>query len=186
MHIIGKAVTLRAIEERDLPDLQKWANDPAIQALLGGWHFPVSKRDQEQWFLSLNVNSTNQRFAIETPDLGLIGTANLVSIDWQNGHGFHGMLLGQKDVRGKGFALDTVMTLMRYAFEECRLTRLDSDIIENNAASMKFYLAKCGWKKEGVRRGWYYRQGKRWDKIIIGVTAEDYYEHVSRTGYWDA
>lgn len=185
MHIRGKTVTLRAIESRDLVDLQRWANDPSIQKLLGGWHFPVSSRDQEQWFQSLSVNSPNQRFAIETSELGLIGTANLVSIDWQNGNAFHGMLLGDKNVRGKGLALDTVMTMMRYAFDECRLKRLDGDMIETNTTSIKFYIEKCGWKHEGVRRNWFFRQGRQWDKIMVGVTAEDYREHVSRCGYWD-
>src|SRR5690554_6611482 len=104
MNIYGKKVVLRAIEESDLPLLQKWSNDPSIQSMLGGWHFPVSGRDQAQWFQGLSVNSPNQRFAIESPEHGLVGTANLVSIDWQNGTAFHGMLIGDKDIRGTGLA----------------------------------------------------------------------------------
>lgn len=186
MNIYGKKVILRAIEERDLTLLHKWANDPSIQSMLGGWHFPVGEQDQRKWYQGLNFNSDNQRFAIETPDMGLIGTANLVSIDWQNGTGFHGMLLGDKGVRGKGYALDTLMTLMRFAFEEVGLYRLDSDIIEYNVASLKFYLEKAGWKREGVKKGWYFRKGKRWDKIVVGVTKEDYENVCKVTGYWDA
>ena len=75
MNIEGKHVLLRAIEPSDLPLLQRWANDPAIQRMLGGWHFPTSMADQEVWFSSLSCNSLNQRFAIEAPGLGLIGTA---------------------------------------------------------------------------------------------------------------
>ena len=185
MNIYGKKVVLRAIEERDLPLLHKWANDPSIHSMLGGWHFPVGEQDQKKWYQSLSFNSDNQRFAIETPDLGLIGTANLVSIDWQNGTGFHGMLLGDKDVRGKGYALDTLMTLMRFAFEEVGLYRLDGDMIEYNIASLKLYLEKAGWKREGVKKGWYFRKGKRWDKVVVGVTKEDYENVCKATGYWD-
>lgn len=185
MNIYGKKVVLRAIEERDLPLLHKWANDPSIQSMLGGWHFPVGEQDQKKWYQSLSFNSDNQRFAIETPDLGLIGTANLVSIDWQNGAAFHGMLLGEKDVRGKGYALDTLMTLMRFAFEEVGLHRLDSDIIEYNIPSLKFYLEKAGWIREGVKKEWYFRKGKRWDKIVIGVTKEGYMNFCKNTGYWN-
>lgn len=186
MNIYGKKVVLRAIEERDLPLLHKWANDPSIQSMLGGWHFPVGEQDQKKWYQSLSFNSDNQRFAIETPDLGLIGTANLVSIDWQNGAAFHGMLLGDKDVRGKGYALDALMTLMRFAFEEVGLYRLDSDIIEYNIASLKLYLEKAGWKKEGVKKEWYYRKGRRWDKVVVGVTKEDYEDVCKVNRYWDA
>ncbi|WP_315919355.1 GNAT family protein [Mesorhizobium sp. SP-1A] len=181
MNIDGDRITLRAIEEGDLPSLQRWANDPAIQSLLGGWHFPVSARDQKQWFDSLSVHSTNQRFAIETKDGELIGTANLVSIDWQNRTAFHGMLLGDLQSRGKGFAQDTVKTVMRYAFDELGLYRLDTDIIEYNSASLRLYLERCGWKKEGTREKWYYRKGKRWDKILIGISEPQYRSFVSNS-----
>jgi RimJ/RimL family protein N-acetyltransferase len=185
MHIIGKKVVLRAIEERDLTLLQQWSNDPSIQSMLGGWHFPVSEQDQKKWFQTLRFDSNNQRFAIDTAEMGLIGTANLVSIDWQNGTAFHGMLLGDKNVRGKGYALDTLMTLMRFAFEEVGLYRLDGDMIEYNVASLKLYLEKAGWNKEGVKKGWYFRKGKRWDKVVVGVTRDDYKNLCDETKYWD-
>ena len=91
MNIEGKNVYLSAIEQEDLDLLQKWSNDPEIQYWLGEWHFPVNKNDTQKWYLNLSVNSTNQRFSIFTKDLGLIGTANLVEIDWKNKNAFHGM-----------------------------------------------------------------------------------------------
>ena len=36
MNIEGRHVLLRAIEREDLPLLQRWANDPEMQRLLGG------------------------------------------------------------------------------------------------------------------------------------------------------
>jgi RimJ/RimL family protein N-acetyltransferase len=174
MNLIGTTVVLRAIEKEDLPLLQQWANDPEIQSQLGGWHFPTNMNDQEKWFNSLSCNSLHQRFAIETKELGLIGTANIVNIDWKNKNAFHGMMLGDKAIRGKGYGVDTVMTIMKYAFEELGLNRLDGSMIEYNAASLKLYLEKCGWKEEGRQRNWYFRNNKTWDRIIVGVTKEDY------------
>jgi len=107
MNIKGKKVVLRAREKDDLELLHKWSNDPEINYLLGGWHFPSSLQDQEKWFNTLSLNSNNQRFAIDTADLGLIGMANLVDINWKDRNGFHGMLLGDKDMRGKGYGVDT-------------------------------------------------------------------------------
>ncbi len=176
MNLQGENVTLRAIELEDLPILQKWANNPEIQNWLGGWHFPTSMEDQKKWFAALDVKSLNQRFVIEIEDMGVIGTANLVNIDWKNRNAFHGMLLGDKDIRGKGYAKDTVMTIMKYAFEELGLERLDGSMIEYNKASLKFYLEKCGWKEEGRQRNWYFRKNKFWDKIIVGITRKDYFE----------
>lgn len=179
MNIVGDHVILRAIEEGDLPKLQEWANDSSIQSMLGGWHFPISASDQRKWFESLSFSSTNQRFAIEFPGRGIVGTANLVSIDWQNRTAFHGMLIGDPSLKGKGVALDTVFSIMHYAFNELDLERLDTDIIEYNSRSLEFYTRKCGWKVEGVRPSWYFRKGRRWDKLIVGITRSQYEEFLA-------
>ncbi|MBK8614422.1 MAG: GNAT family N-acetyltransferase [Flavobacteriales bacterium] len=184
MNIKGKKVLLRAIEPQDLAQLQQWANDPEIQSGLGGWHFPSSSEDQRKWYASLSLGSINQRFALETPDHGLIGTANIVDIDWKNGNAFHGLMLGDKEIRGKGYGLDAVMTIMRYAFDELGLHRLDGSMIEYNEASLGLYIGKCGWKEEGRQRDWYFRKGRHWDRILVGVTAADHKELVVTTKYW--
>lgn len=185
MNIKGKKVTLRAIEEDDLDLLHKWSNDPEIWYQLGGWHFPSSKDSLRQWFQGLKNDALNQRFAVEAPGVGLIGTANLVEIDWKNNHAFHGMMLGDKDIRGKGYGVDTIMTVMRYAFDELHLERLDGSMIEYNQVSLNIYLKRCGWKEEGRQRNWYFRKGRYWDRIIVGVTRQDYQELIQTTRYWD-
>jgi RimJ/RimL family protein N-acetyltransferase len=185
MNILGRTVTLRAIEEDDLPTLHKWANDPEIWGQLGDWHFPSSMEFERKWFLSLQSDNLNQRFAIEAPDAGLIGTANLVDIDWKNNHAFHGMMLGDKDIRGRGYGTDTIMAIMRYAFEELHLERLDGGMIEHNKISLHTYCQKCGWKEEGRMRRWFFRKNRYWDRIIVGVTREDYTALVAANRYWD-
>lgn len=178
MNVVGDKIKLRAIEYEDLAQLQAWSNDPEIQYWLGGWHFPGNKNDIEKWFSSISLKSTNQRFCIETESDGLIGTANIVDIDWKNRNAFHGMLLGDKDIRGKGYGKDTVLTIMKYAFEELGLNRLDGSIIEYNKASHRLYIEKCGWEVEGIKEDWYYRKGRYWDKIVVGITKKRYNEFI--------
>jgi len=165
---------------------EKGYNDQEIWNLLDGWHFPFSKRSTEEWIKNRKDNNLNSHvFCIDVPDVGLIGTANLVDIDWKNGNAFHGMMLGDIDTRGKGYALDSVMAIMRYAFDELGLYRLDGSMISTNIRSIKFYIEKCGWKKEGVKKGWYYRRGERFDKIVVGITKDEYYELLKTNQYWD-
>ena len=185
MNIKGNKVLLRAIEENDLELLNKWANDPEIWYMLGSWHFPSSMEYQKRWFMSLQDDRLNQRFAIEAPDVGLIGTANLVQIDWKNNHAFHGMMLGDKDIRGKGYGTDAIMAIMRYAFEELHLERLDGSMIEYNTISLHVYCKKCGWKEEGRLRNWYFRKNRYWDKILVGVTRDDYFALIAENKYWE-
>lgn len=185
MNILGKKTTLRAIESEDLPLLHQWANDPEIQSGLGGWHFPSNSNDQQKWYDTLHLGSKDQRFAIDTPDHGLIGTANIVDIDWKNRNAFHGLMLGNKDTRGRGYGLDAVMAIMRFSFQELGLNRLDGSMIEYNEASLGLYLGKCGWREEGRQKDWYYRKGRFWDRILVGITSDDHQTLIKRTGYWN-
>ncbi len=185
MSIKGKKVTLRAIERTDLATLQVWANDDSINQMIGGWHFPTNMRDTETWFEALNLRSLNQRYIIETPGEGTIGSANLVAINWKDRNAEHGLLIGNKDAQGKGYAVDTIMAIMKYAFEELGLNRLDTTIIEYNEPSINLYSNKCGWKKEGEQRNWYFRKNKYWSRLFYGITKDDYAELIEKTNYWN-
>lgn len=185
MNIQGKLVTLRAIELKDVEQLHEWSNSPEIWSKLGGWHFPYSALNTEGWVRNINNNDMkNHVFAIETKEHGLIGTANLVNIDWKNKNAFHGMMLGSKNTRGKGYAQDVVMAIMHYAFEQLGLNRLDGDMIISNDVSINFYTKKCGWEEEGRKEGWFYRDGKFHDKVIVGITSAKYRQFSNAINYW--
>ncbi len=185
MAIKGKLVTLRAVEREDLPFLHKWTNDPEIASLIGGWHFPSSMNDQQKWFESLNLHSLNQRYSIDVPGIGLIGSANLVDINWKDKNASHGITIGDMTHRGKGYAVDTVMAIMRFAFEELGLNRLDTTIIEYNAGSLGVYTKKCGWTIEGTQKKWYFRKNQFWDRHVVGITRDEYFELIRKNNYWN-
>lgn len=173
MNIKGKNIILRAIEVDDLKQLQSWANDPDIQYMLGGWHFPTNMNDQKNWHDSLSCNSNNQRFMIVNEENMVIGMSNLININFKDGNAEHGLLLDE-NYRGRGYGYNVVLAMMNYAFNELRLNRLETTIIANNAASIHLFSNKCGWQKEGVLRNWYFRQGKFIDKIYLGILKEEF------------
>lgn len=185
MNISGKLVTLRAIEVEDLPLLHQWANDPVTQDGIGEIHFPSSMAFHKTWFDSLISDRLNQRFVVEVPNVGIIGLSSIVNIDWRNSHAWHGLVLGDSSHRGKGYGIDAILATMRYAFDELNLNRLDGSMIEYNSASLATYCgAKVGWKKEGLKKGYFFRKGKFWDQVIVGVTNEDYKSLMLTTNYW--
>src|ERR1700722_9545493 len=109
MNIKGKVLLLRAIEENDLEVLHKWANDPEMQDTIGYVHFPSSMDFHRTWFQGLKNDQLNQRFAIEAPEVGIIGISSIISIDWRNNHAWHGVMIGEPNTRGKGYGIDSVM-----------------------------------------------------------------------------
>ena len=123
MNITGKKIVLRAIEESDLPLLHKWANDPATQDIIGNIHFPSSMNFQKSWFDNLQKDDLNQRFAIDAPEVGLIGISSIMNIDWRNNHAWHGIVLGDVDIRGKGYGIDAVMATSTGALRPSKRSR---------------------------------------------------------------
>lgn len=187
MEILGKIVKLRAIEEKDNRVLREMINDPYIESKTAGWSFPVSEIQQKNWSLNLGNNSNNLNLAIvllDDEEDKCIGMANLVSIDWKNRSGFHGIKL-HSETRGRGIAKDSVIAIMRYAFEELNLNRLDGSIIESNIPSKKLYVDKCGWKVEGLKKEAIFKNGRFQDNLILGITKKEYEEFLNVEKYFE-
>ncbi len=78
------------------------------------------------------------------------------------------------------------MATMRYAFDELHLRRLDGSMIAYNDASVAVYCGKCGWTNRGPPARLYHRGGRYWDRIMVGVTRDDYQALVEASRYWQA
>ena len=77
------------------------------------------------------------------------------------------------------------MAVMRYAFEELQLNRLDGSIIHYNDASRRLYCDKCGWIVEGVKRKSIFKSNDYHDEILVAILRDEYLELISKTMYWE-
>lgn len=183
MNIEGKYVLLRALETEDLEVVRESVNDPEVEGLVVGWSFPLSREDQLGWYQSTSHSEKTRRFAIETRDDGLVGLSVLSDIDWKNRSASHGIKLFGRQRRSRGIGTDALMAVMRYAFDELQMHRLDACWFSDNAASRSLHL-KCGWTEEGTRRSCVYKGGSYRDITTAGILVEEYRLFVERTGYW--
>lgn len=184
MNIKGKIVTLRAMSKDDLEMICDMFNDPELENFVVGWSFPLSYEQQNAWFEKNMNDKKNFRFVIEVSEDGAVGIATLTNIDWKNRTATHGIKLANKKNRTKGIGTDTVMAIMRYAFDELGLHRLDGSWFDENVASKGLYK-KCGWKEEGVKRSCVYKHGRWHDLTVVGALESDYREAVERLKYWE-
>lgn len=182
MILKGKKVTLRPIEESDLELLQAITNEPEVEQTIVGWSYPVSMKDQKQWFQAFRNSDAFVRYIIETEEDGPIGLTGLRNINWKDGTADGGGIrILRESMRGKGIATDAYMTILRYAFYELRLNRISESALASNLASKKFML-KCGFKEEGIMREAVYKNGKYQDKVVFGCLRKDFCELVEVTG----
>lgn len=183
MNVVGKKIYLRAMELEDMELFREMTNDPSMERKIVGWSFPVSKMQQMKWYESSVSNKSGIRLSIVHKDNDkLLGMLNLVNIDWKNGTAYHGIRLSNHTPKKEGLGTDAVMTLMKYAFEELRLHRLEGGWIADNIASKRLYQ-KCGWKAEGLSREAVFCEGKYYDFISAGILENDYYEIKKKLGY---
>jgi RimJ/RimL family protein N-acetyltransferase len=185
MNIMGRQVTLRAIELDDVEVVHRWSNDPEVQGNLGGWHFPLSKAALAKWISGFTYDGRDQRFIVDHHTEGAVGIAALTDINWKDRNAFHGLLIGERTQRRQGLGADVVIAIMRYAFEELGLQRLDTTIVEFNLASMKLHEQKCGWAIEGRKEAAVFRRNRYWALNILGITAEAYAEKARSGSFAD-
>ena len=78
-------------------------------------------------------------------------------------------------IKGKGYGTDTVMTIMKYAFEELQLNKLYSTILDYNIPSMNLYK-KCGWSVDGVLRESTFKGNQYVNEMAVSILKKDYEE----------
>lgn len=182
MSIVGEKVYLRAMELEDMELYRSMVNDEDISKMVVGWSFPVSKKEQIDWYNRV-VSDSNKRFTICLKENDQpVGMVTLTNIDLVNRSAFHGIKLHSSCPKGKGIGTDAVMTLMNYAFNKLNLNRLDGEWIVYNTASKKMY-EKCGWREEGIKKKAVYRDGEYHDLAICGILKEDFIEAKKRLGW---
>lgn len=185
MNLQGKKVVLRAVEEEDIEMLRELTNSADFEKMIVGWAFPVSKKQQADWFLSLKNDLNRLRYTIVTEEDGPVGMIGLRDIDWKNGTATGlGMRIAKKEIRTRGLATDAWMTLMRYAFEELRLNRINGSALAYNKASLRV-CEKVGFKIEGTKRQAVYKNGEFHDEVMMGCLKSDYYTLIEENHYWD-
>jgi RimJ/RimL family protein N-acetyltransferase len=168
----GTKVVLRPVEERDLPLLARWRNDPENRKAFFS-PFLVNPGAQKQWYEGVLRDGQRVMFMIESMEGETVGTIGLDGIDWRNQQAQIGQFLLEAEQRQHGYAEDAARVLLQYAFEELNLHRLQAEVYGWNRPVIewiKFY----GFREEGVLREAVFSGGRFQDKVILGLLRADW------------
>jgi len=172
VNIIGDKIYLRAIELSDKDFLLEMVNDDETEHSLGGWSFPVSNIDQEEWIKALKLEKNILRcMIIKKNDNKLMGTIGLSNIDYKNGNAEIHIKLSKSN-RGKGYGFDAIKSVTKYGFEELRLNCIYAHINSYNTPSQKIF-EKCGFCKEGELRSRIFKKGQYHDIFSYSIIREE-------------
>ena len=174
--IYGERVRVRAIEREDIPRFVRWFNDPEVRKYLL-LHEPLSPAQEERWFEEHLSRKGDIILAIEAREGDAwvhIGNVGLHRIDWKNRVATLGIVVGEKEYWGRGYGTEAVRTMLRYAFGELGLNRVELETYSFNPRAQRCY-EKVGFVRECVRRGARYRDGRFHDSITMGILREEFF-----------
>lgn len=168
-----KLVTLRPFEKEDSEKYLKWVNDIEIEGLLDRV-LPVTKLEHEKWYSSLVFNRNAVVFSMEVESEHpyhpkYIGNVWLYDINWRHRKAEMRILIGDKGYWGKGYGVDALTQMVRFAFDEINLHRVYAYILSNNPRSKKAF-EKTGFIEEGMLIADRFINGGYQDVYVLGIT----------------
>ena len=161
-------ITLKKIDKSDLFSLELLKNE----SWFGTHNISfVNTTDQEKWFNSLDSSKSLILKAYNKDD-EIVGFYKINNIDWINRKydSAHDIISNH---RGKGYSKPVLEAGVDFGFEVLNMNRIDTEVLENNIASLKSAIW-VGFVKEGVKRKCIHKCGEYLDSIFLGIVKEDW------------
>lgn len=127
----------------------------------------MDKHSIAEYLKQLN-DSVNDSFFGVCYDGKFIGTVKVGHIDWRIGTGDLGIMIGDKNYRGKGLSERICSIALDYAFNVLGLRRMSAGCYEDNIAMCKCF-ERIGFKKIGVERENVTLEGKYCNHVLYDI-----------------
>lgn len=171
--LTGKLVYLAPLRDEDMPLLLAWINDRDT-ALWNAPYHPVSEGDHRSWAEAVAALPDTRFFVIRCVcDDHAIGSCQLHSIHPVHRTAELQIRIGEPADRGRGFGSEAVWLLLKFAFEDLNLRRVQLHVFASNAVAISVY-EKAGFVREGSLRQAAHIGGKYVDVVVMGILREDY------------
>lgn len=99
-----------------------------------------------------------------------IGNLKLGPIDERHGTADVGIVIGEQDCRGHGYAAEAIALITAHATATLGLRKLTAGCYAPNEASARAF-ERAGWRREALRPAQYLLDGEPADEILLGYFA---------------
>lgn len=172
IEISGGRVRLRTLLPEDAHLVMQWANDPEVVSNFSFFRGGVSVDRITDYIRARHESSTDLLLAVFA-DTDYLGNIGLHEIDRSNDTARLGIILGNRNYWGKGYATETIKVLLGYAFTEGRIHKVYLNVFTTNTRGIKVY-ERVGFQREGLLRAEYRLDGTYRDLIRYGLLAEEF------------
>lgn len=178
LELTGPRVTLREFTRENVEDPAyfRWLRDPQVIATINRveYFLPLQVEDVRKYVERLQTSGRDCFFAVYTRERNeFIGTQRLGNIDWRTGIAEIGVMIGERDAWGKGYATDAVALACDYAFNRLSLRRLIGGTPSSNVAMCRCF-SRLGFAEEGRLRQQLLIDGVYQDHVYFGLLKEEH------------
>ncbi len=163
--LIGSNIRLRALEPGDADLLYSWENDTNVWKV-SNTLTPFSRFQIEEYVLNSQydiLTSRQLRLMVDLlePNSGIksVGTIDLFDFDPFHHRAGVGIWI-REPFQNRGFGMEAMQLLIRYAFDTLQLHQLYCNISADNLLSVKLF-EKLGFLRCGIKKDWIY-DGQKW------------------------
>ena len=167
---------LRPFKRSDVVARARLGQDADINRMFGGtpsWSGVrrLAEGEAQAWYDHVTTDGNPHHWAIEDDDR-FIGTARLHGLDEHDRRARYAIGILDGSLLGRGIGRDVTLSVLRYAFGDLGLHRVDLRVLAFNERAIGCYR-RCGFVEEGRERE-AVRIGEQWhDEVIMGVLARD-------------
>ena len=173
--IKGEKIILRSYQEKDIPTIHRWMNDPETTKWMGRNYRkirPIEELTERVKNLISNPPDDGIFFVIVDPETNkYLGALDLTSIDWYDSNGVLSIVIADKENRCKGLAQEALSLLINYAFKERGLHKIELRVNDKNIGAIKCY-EKVGFREEGRLKDHTVVDEEYCDMILMGIVRE--------------
>lgn len=160
----GSVAVMRPPHDDDVQISTSWMEDFEVTRLLGPNVLPSTVDKQREWVEQMGTDQRHVFWFIEHEGRP-VGETGIHEIDWRNGTGRTGTMIGDRSAWGRGIAGEVMRMRTEFAFRQLNLRKLRSGYYEGNEASARAQAA-CGYVVVGRHREEMFRDG-RWHDLIL-------------------
>ncbi|MDZ7771691.1 MAG: GNAT family protein [Balneolaceae bacterium] len=162
-------IRLRPLRKEDSDRFYRWITDRDLLLYNATYH-PVSEYEHEEWVETMLEGRDDMvLFVIEhIEDEIPIGSCQLKEIHRTHRRAELQIRIGERDYWGQGLGTEAVNKLVRFAFQDLNLHRVQLEVHAPNTRAIKTY-EKCGFEHEGTLKDAKYIDGEYIDVILMAI-----------------
>jgi len=167
----GFGVALGPVDQEHKDIMRAWRNSYAVWK----WcrqHDVISDQDHDRWLKRQSEDPSIRMYLVYADKLSTpVGVCGFTSIDYVNRRAEFSLYIDPQK-RGNAYGREALRTLVTHGFRNLGLNGIWGESFSGNPAIKMF--KDIGFSEEGIRRAFYFRDGKFIDAHLISVLESEW------------